>query len=107
MLQRLQKAECQTVLLEHATFVLQKGCGLSKSEYVGTNRRAGPAESMTIRVLTEVLEIGERITNILNAHDLSSYQACLFPTQSVVTTPVFSKFVSRLRTVEIFDKIRF
>ena len=38
---------------------------------MGTNRRAGPAESMTIRVLTEVLEIGERITNILNAHDLS------------------------------------
>ena len=74
MLQRLQKAQCQKcqkVLLEHATFVLQKGCGLSKSEYVGTNRRAGPVESMTIKVLTEVLEIGERITNILNARDLS------------------------------------
>ena len=41
------------------------------------------------------------------ARPLPSYQACLFPTQSVVTTPVFSKFVSRLRTVEIFDKIRF
>ena len=48
-----------------------KSVGLSKSEYVGTNTRAGPTESMTMRVLTEVLEIGERMTNMLNAHDLS------------------------------------
>ena len=49
----------------------KKGCSLSKSEYVHRNRPDGPVESMTISILTEMLEIGDCIIHTLNAHDLT------------------------------------